>query len=291
MDKAVPIAAPRFSYLADPFLLDTRGSRWLLAEKYSYTKALGSLVAAALDDEMRTGAFEPIELASGCHASFPFVFEHEGLFHLVPETCADRTISLYVTDDPPFRWRLARHLLTGVDAADTVLFQHDGLWWMMTSVRIRPDGNFRSLALFYAQSLDEPWHPHPHNEFQWYGNSPGSGGRNAGAPFRADGRLFRPVQVNRRYYGEKIVIMEILQLDPDSFHEAPAELNHPLIRLSRTTAMHHIHGAGALIAFDQRMRAPLAGVLPILAPTRNYSTGGPDDADLATLTPYTSSPA
>jgi hypothetical protein len=108
-------------------------------------------------------------------------------------------------------------LMDHLEAVDTAVFFHGGLWWLFTSVNSGASLN-GNLNAFYAASFpSEKWTPHPLNPLcSGLGNS-----RMAGAVFRnpQTGLLNRPAQSCLKEYGEKVRLNEITELSPAAFRE------------------------------------------------------------------------
>jgi hypothetical protein len=252
--KVAAIKAPRLSYYADPFIWRHREQTYVLCEEFRYPRHKGYLRCIPLDAELRAGPAQTIVPRNG-HASFPFLFEHGASLYLVPETSAEGGVHLYRCEDFPRRWLRVRTLLPAVDAADTIVLRHDDLWWLITSMRVRPAGGARYLAVFFTDDLlTGKWQPHPNNERKLYAESPFGSGRNAGAVIRSGKRLLRPTQHNPNYYGEAVRWMEIERLTPTEYRECELADPHPLAQLSARLSMHHLTIHGDLIAWDVRDR-------------------------------------
>ena len=256
------IRAPENCYYADPFLVTEGAQTALLVERFDYRTCRGDLCAIALDAALRPAPPVPI-IPRTRHMSFPYVFAHEGALYLVPETCGDRTVEIFRCTAFPDAWEPVALALEGVDAADTVIFPHDGLWWLVTSVR-PPDGGGRHLAIWHAGDFRSgAWRPHPVNEKRLYRQLPFSSGRNGGAILRQEGLLLRPVHWNRRFYGEGLALMRIECLTPSDYRESPFTGEHPAARILADFSPHHLSMAGPLAVFDIRDRARgLGGLWP-----------------------------
>lgn len=256
------VRAPWTSYYADPFVVEHEGQPWLLVEEYRYGHNRGRLLAmrihAGASDgapaaSPRCGPPEPVPVGD-VHASFPLVFHDRGRAWLLPETCERMSIDVYAFDHFPSGTRLHRRLMYGVDAADSVLFEHDGRWWLMTSLR-EPGMSNRYLALFHAPHWDTAdWTPHPVNGQRLYGDRAWSWGRCAGAVHRVQGKLLRPIHASQRCYGEKIEWRHITQLTPDDFSEEPAPAPPGLQGIAGGRPLHHVSTAAGWWACDTRDR-------------------------------------
>jgi hypothetical protein len=252
--RVLRLEAPPGCYYADPFLAVHRGRTALLVERFDYRSCRGDLCAIALDGKLRAGPPIPI-LPRPRHMSFPFVFSHEDTLYLVPETGSDRMVEIFRCSDFPGRWEPVALALDEVDAVDTVIFPHDGLWWLITSVR-PPEGGGRYLAIWHALDFRTgPWIAHPVNEQRLYRDLPCSSGRNGGAILRHDGKLLRLMQSSRRFYGEGIRLMQIERLTVTEYRECSFAGDHPVLPIIADFSPHHLSMAGDLVAFDIRDRA------------------------------------
>lgn len=216
------VQGPRLGYFADPFMWQWHGERWLFLERFDYLENRGRIVAvnAATSEELSVtgeGVFGEIN----CHASFPFLVDIDGHLHMIPETCARRTVDLYECVTFPGRWRLKRRLLADIDAADTMLLRMKDIDYLFTSV---DDGaGNRHLEIFTSTDvLTQPVEPHPINAGRLYAGEKYGTGRCAGfLGFDARGRLLRYMQKSWHNYGEGGQWMEITDLSRNSFAERP----------------------------------------------------------------------
>ena len=115
--------------------------------------------------------------------------------------------------------------MDGVRAVDTTLVEHEGRWWLFTTIRKLSGGSSVShLYLFSADNpLSEVWEPHPMNPIA----SGAAGARSAGGIMSWDHRLIRPSQDSRGSYGRRICLSEILLMTRDDFRERPAGVLQP----------------------------------------------------------------
>lgn len=251
------LRAPWSEYWADPFVWRHRGRDWVLVEAFSYRTGVGRLQALALDGTLRpTGA--PVAIDSGAgHASYPFVFEHDGAVWMVPETCARLSVDLYRFDDFPHGARRVRRLLHGINAADSNLLRHDGRWWLVTSVYDAAEAPNRYLAIFHTDDLLRGrWTPHPVNAEQRDGQRRFGHGRGAGPWVREGAHWLRPVQASEDYYGQRLAWRRVTRLDASHFDETPADAPPDMAHAPSGADMHHACLGEALWATDTRDRRP-----------------------------------
>jgi len=253
------IPGPADGYYADPFITRRDGKLWLFMEEFIYPKDRGFLTVVGLDEDLRVTSTEPVDFVPGyaaldSHASFPCIFEFEGESYMIPETHERRAIDLYVCDRWPGRWRLRRRLRFGVDAADSMLVQEGGLWYLITSVQ--GDAPNRHIEIHYTDDLlNGRLTPHPVNTQNVYGGNTNGTGRNAGFIQRQpDGTLIRLMQDSPNYYGEGTRPMRITALTPTEFREEPVASIDFLPGIVPGFPTHHATRAGDILAFDTRDR-------------------------------------
>ena len=253
------IPGPADGYYADPFITRRDGKLWLFMEEFIYPQDRGFLTVMGLDDGLNVTSTQPVEFlpayaALDSHASFPCIFEVDGTSYMIPETHERRAVDLYVCETWPNRWRLARRLLFGVDAADSMLVHDGGIWYLITSVQGAAPN--RHLEIHMADNLlTGCFTPHPVNNQNVYSSNANGTGRNAGFIGRQpDGTLIRLMQDSPNHYGEGIRPMRITALSPTEFREEPADSIDFLPGITPGLSTHHATRTGNIIAFDTRDR-------------------------------------
>jgi hypothetical protein len=252
--KIVAIPAPGSSYCADPFVWHRDGRDWLFVEEFDYRMGRAHISCVAFDHNLNASRPVPV-LQPPWHLSFPLLFEVDGALLMMPESHSSRSLDLYVCDNFPYKWRLARRLLYDVDAVDTAIIRHAGRWWLISALLDDENGG-RYLGIFSAEDLySDVWEPHPVNSERLYAGAPFSSYRNAGNILRDGDDLLRPVQLNRDYYGESTGMMRIEILSQTEFRETPYAGAHPLMEIGRACSPHHYSECGHLQAWDVRDQA------------------------------------
>lgn len=240
---------PAGRFLADPFVWEHQGKTFCLVEDYSYRQRIGRISAFLIDEH---GTTDPrVVLAEPFHLSFPYLFDFDGTLYLCPESCAARQIRLYRAIEFPHKWEFAKVIMTDVSAGDTMIFQRDGLWWMLTNLDRTGRSEFRSeLYLFSASSpLTDSWIPHPGNPIK----IDPAGGRNAGL-LRDGDRLYRAGQIQGfDRYGMGIRLFEICSLSTEEYRERPVADLQPAFR-SRLLGTHHVSSTGRVTVVDSHRR-------------------------------------
>ncbi|MGL5734499.1 MAG: glucosamine inositolphosphorylceramide transferase family protein, partial [Beijerinckiaceae bacterium] len=201
-------------FYADPFPVEWQGQYALLFEELRYADGKGILSALLFDADGKPGAVQTI-LEEAHHLSYPFLFVHEGRLWMIPESSQACEIALYACTEFPWRWEKHSVLLRGIEAADTTLHQHDGLWWMFTVTRPGDGGYSDTLEMYWASSPLGPWHPHDKNPVL----IDGAVARPGGAMGMHQGRLLRPVQDCSMIYGAALNIAAVTQLSRTQFRQ------------------------------------------------------------------------
>ena len=158
-----PVPNPPGRYFADPFVIERDGRTYCFVEDFVHARGKAHITVL----EYRHGVATEVGpcLDEPFHLSFPFVFEYQGELYLCPEASQSRSVRMYRCVEFPLRWELARTALPGFPALDTLLFERQGRWWMLTCGFAGPHDPFGSeLHVFHADSpLSEHWQPLPGN--------------------------------------------------------------------------------------------------------------------------------
>jgi hypothetical protein len=203
---------------ADPFPFEWQGRQLLFIEEIMPDER-GRLVVTEVAAGREPDNPPAIILDKPYHLSYPFVFEHEGEYYLIPETCQNRTVELYRAVRFPEEWTLHRVLVNGLRLADTTPFFHDERWYFFVTMADRRVVAAESY-LFYSDRLDGDWVSHPANPI----SSDARRLRSAGRLFYRHGRLLRPVQDCSLDYGMAVRLMQIEKLSPDEYAETEVEV-------------------------------------------------------------------
>lgn len=201
----------RRRFYADPFPIEHGGRLFVFVEDFVHAGGYGVISVVEFGHEGPLGAPRPV-LDIGSHLSYPFVFEHRGAVWMVPESVATGTVDLYRAEAFPNRWVKEATLLSGIEASDATLLEHDGRWWMFATVR--GGGAFSdALHIWSAPELLGPWRAHRRNPVL----VDIATARPAGRVVRRNGRLIRPFQDCSAGYGAALGLAEITQLDDEGF--------------------------------------------------------------------------
>jgi hypothetical protein len=254
-----PIYPPDEVFWADPFVWTRDGRHFIFFEEYPYATRVGRICVIEVDDALHPVGPAVRVLEEPHHLSYPFLFEVAGALFMIPEKANAQRLDLYRCTEIPNRWEHVRTLIAGMSIADATLFEDQGRWWMLASVKDRARGIdwMESLFVFYADDpLTGAWTPHAANpvlrDF--------SRGRPAGRVLRdRAGRLLRPSQDCVRRYGHGINLSRIDSLSPTEYSE------RVIWRKTGAAAggwrgIHHLDWHEGLMVMDAQRLIPTRGV-------------------------------
>jgi hypothetical protein len=188
-----------------------------------------------------------VALAEPFHLSFPFLFRFNSKIYMVPETSQNRDIRVYESVSFPSQWSLSTVLMSNLSAADTMIFEHNGLWWLFCNIDPLGFNNHCSeLSIFYADNpLTQDWKPHAKNPVIIDPTK----ARNGGILFE-DGKIYRVAQYQGfNLYGKAVSIHEIAILTPDEYLEKECcQIKANFFKKPKRT--HHLHSNGHISVFD-----------------------------------------
>jgi hypothetical protein len=212
-DRLMP-SSDRF--WADPHVIRENGRYCVFVEEFCRSKKRGHVAVIEIDEAGNWKA--PVKvLEEDYHLSYPFIFNWQGKYYMIPESGEHRTIDAYECIDFPHTWRFKQNLMKGVIAVDTTLVQYGAKWWLFTAMtENEAAAPHVELFLFYAEEpLTGSWTAHPQNPIV----SDVKSARPAGGLFVKDGKLFRPSQDCSRIYGYGFDLNEIEILSETEYRE------------------------------------------------------------------------
>lgn len=106
-------------WYADPILVSDRSGTYLFAEAFERKKRIGRISVSTVSDVGEIG--EPkLIISEPHHMSFPFVFEWNEKYYMIPETSENNSIKLYMAKSFPYDWQIGKKLV------DSVLIERNG---------------------------------------------------------------------------------------------------------------------------------------------------------------------
>lgn len=211
------VNSPKHTWWADPHLFQHEQETYIFFEEMGINDTRGHLSVGMVNVDGQLANISRVLEQEG-HLSYPFVFSHEGCIYMLPESSAQRTVTLYQADNFPHHWRPVKTLLHDVDLADTTVHLIDGRWWMFTNSLSHRSVNERDeLRLYHAEHLLGPWRPHPMNPVITGVDR----ARMAGKLIRNGNHWYRVSQYGSHRYGYGINFNRIDVLTTDAYQETP----------------------------------------------------------------------
>jgi methionyl-tRNA formyltransferase len=236
---------PKNSFLADPFIIESKNINYLFVEEYNFKDKKGVIALYTIDknNSERIG----IALEENFHLSFPYIFEFENNYYMTPETNEVNEIRIYKSEKFPLKWKYEMTIMKSIKASDSMIFNFNNYWWLITTFSNTGHNADSELQIFYSDEgpLTNNWISFKKNPVFIDPEI----GRNGGI-FFDNKRLYRVAQsFGFNAYGKKINIREIVKLDPDNFLEkeyCSIEANF----LKNLIGIHHLHSNSNYTVFD-----------------------------------------
>lgn len=245
MWKASVIANPPGHFLADPFVWRSNGEDYCFVEDFSSKKGLGCIAAYKLSDRGAERLGDAI--AEPFHMSFPYLFEVGSALYMCPEISQSREIRLYESIDFPLKWKFSKTLMQDISAVDSMIFQFENRWWMLTNTDPigLGDHSYELRAFFSDDPTSDEWTAHQQNPI--FIDS--AKARNAGLV--RDGDQFFRVAQSQGFdrYGAGFSVNRIVKLNPTEYEEECICAVTPEF-LPDLLGTHHLHSNGQTTVFD-----------------------------------------
>lgn len=210
-------------FVADPFMIHGEGKWYMFFEVLNSQENKGDIGLAASTDGFHW-RYEKIVLSEPFSLSYPYVFEWNSDYYLIPESNQVKEVRLYRASDFPLKWNFAGTLLRGQRYSDSSVFRHGDRWWMFTATRSRPLNNGR-LRLYHAGNPLGPWKEHPESPI--VKNNPKIA-RPGGRVLATEDGIVRFAQDDYPVYGKQVWAFGITELTASRYREEPLG-NRPAI--------------------------------------------------------------
>ncbi len=180
--------------------------------------------------------YEQIVLREDFHLSYPYVFEWQNEYYMIPETLGANAACLYKADEFPLRWSRAAKLIDG-PSADPSIVRYNDLWWLfLCPVPYQHD----TLRLYFAEELTGPWREHPQSPIL---KGDKCRARPGGRMLNINDKLIRFAQDCVPQYGTRVRAFDILELTTTTYREVENAAS-PILQPSgngwNADGMHHV---------------------------------------------------
>ena len=197
------------SFVADPFIIRESNTWYLFMEVLSSGRGE---IGYATSRDGYSWKYQQIILSESFHLSYPYVFNFNGQYYMIPETNEANSIRLYRALEFPTLWQFEGILVDGQPFVDSSIVYYENRWWLFTSTVSN-----RYLYLYSSDNLFGPYSEHPASPV--VNNNPAFA-RPGGRVIFNNGHVYRYAQDNRDSYGKAVRAIEITELTLSRYAES-----------------------------------------------------------------------
>ncbi len=234
-------------FQADPFVIDLGSVSYIFMEEGKRSDKIGYIAVQKMDHKGPIGESIKV-LESNHHLSYPFVFQHQGYWYMIPEQAESGKVTLYQSTNFPYEWKPHVDLIKEIKLYDPTILRHQNRWWLFGTKSHHTDMNGNSeLHLFSSDQLTaKDWEPHPWNPV--VNNCLTA--RPAGNIRTIGQRLIRPAQICAPHYGYGISFQEIQKLSRTEYKETTIKQWLPSVK-HQQLGIHTFNQHGKWAVSDQ----------------------------------------
>jgi hypothetical protein len=203
------------TFVADPFMVYEEDRWHMFFEVMNWRSGKGEIGLATSPDGLQW-AYQRIVLSEPFHLSYPYVFQWQDTYFMIPESFQAGAVRLYEATAFPTEWVFRTTLVESPYLVDPSVAHHQGHWWMW--VDASPSAAHDTLRLFYSDELARGWQEHPHSPIV---TGDPRNARPAGRIVDWDDRLIRFAQNCEHAYGTDVRAFEITSLTVSTYSERP----------------------------------------------------------------------
>ena len=222
------------AFVADPFMVFKDRKYFMFFEVLNRETGQGDIAYAESVDG-REWNYRKVVIDEKFHLSYPYVFEWDNSYYLIPESNEDFSVRLYKATKFPEKWEYVSNLLSGYGYVDPSIFRYEDNWWMFVST-----GKDNVLNLYFSEDLLTGWRPHPMNpvvKLDKHFSRPG------GRVIVYEDKLYRLTQDDEPSYGIQVFAFEITELSETSYADKLAS-KKPIVTKTgigwNAAGMHHV---------------------------------------------------
>ncbi len=198
-------------FVADPFIIQHNSKFYMFFEVLDKASRKG-IISLATSEDGETWNYDKVVLEEEYHLSYPYVFQFNGDFYMIPESNEASAVLLYKAKNFPYDWEVAHKLIDG-KYLDPSIFQYNNKWWIYVA-------EYGKLHLFYSEKLLGEWKEHPKSPIirdNYNITRPG------GRVIINNEEIYRYAQDGEPSYGSAVRIIKIKKLTEFEYDEE--ELN------------------------------------------------------------------
>jgi len=192
-------------------------------------------IAYAVSVDGKQWNYKKLVIDEEFHLSYPYVFEWDNNYYMIPESSEDFSVRLYKATNFPEKWKYIGKLLSGYRYVDPSIFRYKDKWGMFVSTR-----DNEALNLYLSNDLLTGWWPHPMNpvvKLDKHFSRPG------GRVIVYEDRLYRLTQDCDPSYGIQVFAFEITEISETSYEEILATIKPVVTKTGigwNAAGMHHV---------------------------------------------------
>ncbi len=209
------------SFVADPFMIRDRDNWLMFFEVFNHQQQRGEIAFASSADGY-SWDYQHIILSEDFHLSYPYVFEFESNWYMIPESCEAKSVRLYRATKFPEQWEFVSEILVGRRFVDASILNFDRVWWLFVGVEPADGEPCNTMRLYYADRLDGNWVEHPMSPIV---KDSLEISRPAGRMRQLEHRLIRFAQDCTVTYGHNVRAIQIERLTKNEYLESPIPSN------------------------------------------------------------------
>ena len=221
-------------FVADPFMIYHNECWYMFFEIMNSQTKKGDIGLATSKDGYNW-QYQKTILTESFHLSYPYVFQWNNEFYMIPESYQVGEIRLYKAAQFPEEWVYVQPLITHKDYVDSSIIYFNNLWWLFTS-STKSD----HLYLYYSNELTGQWTAHPKSPIVANNKKIA---RPGGRIVVFNDCLIRYAQDDQIIYGNQVHAYIITNITPEIYQEEAIDQN-PVLKAGRSgwneVGMHNI---------------------------------------------------
>lgn len=243
------IKPPRNFEWADPFIFSYKKKDYVFFENNDLKLNKGKISFGEINQNKLIKIKDILNL--NFHLSYPFIWEYEGNFYLLPETSENKSIHIWKAKKFPNKWVYFKTLLKNEYCCDTTILQDKSKnnWLLTNKSNDHSNDPNNELYIYKIIGNFKKLIPHKLNPVI----TDCLTARNAGQLIIGN-QLLRPSQINDSSgYGIGLNINKITSLSLTSYKEKIITKIIPK-KIKNTDGLHHISNSKKNIIFDVRYK-------------------------------------
>lgn len=236
------------NWCADPILVEQNGKTFLFYEAVCNNK--GRIEVVQIYDDCSVSK-PTILLDDDCHYSYPFIFELDGQWYMIPESSATGEIRLYRAIEFPYKWE-QQEVLLNEKAVDTTLIEVNGKNVLLTY--LPKEGTERVTPCAYEINFVEK--DVELRKIQW-NNYDELKCRGAGPAIISKGKCYRPAQISKEdSYGDQVAFYQIDSVETEYLEHLYSVLDPSKVRIDNYwyNGLHTYSETSKFVVIDVRCR-------------------------------------